>query len=111
MRPHPPPDETPTLPSPLLTLPHPCLIFSLAYNPYAAVGPSSYASDAAYHPYACGVPFQHASNTAYHPYAHIVPTQYASNAAYHPYAHSALPTCLRCSLPSLPLWSALLTFL
>ncbi|MBW0530106.1 hypothetical protein O181_069821 [Austropuccinia psidii MF-1] len=75
MRPHPPPDETPklppSLPSPLLTLPHPLLIFSLAYNPYAAVGPSSYASDAA-----------------------LTPAQNASNASYHPYACSALPTCL-----------------
>ncbi|MBW0514570.1 hypothetical protein O181_054285 [Austropuccinia psidii MF-1] len=74
-RPHPPPDETPTLPphfcphhslafhtpgtyhlyapevpSPLLTLLHPHLIFLLAYNPYATVGPSSYASDAALTP-------------------------------------------------------------
>ncbi|MBW0485191.1 hypothetical protein O181_024906 [Austropuccinia psidii MF-1] len=75
LRPYPLPDETPTLPSPLLTLPHPCLIFSSAYNPYAPAGPSSYASDgsltplmpcctclilsAAYHPNACGVPSQH----------------------------------------------------
>ncbi|MBW0521661.1 hypothetical protein O181_061376 [Austropuccinia psidii MF-1] len=49
-RPHPPPDETPTLPSPLLTLPHPLLIFSWAYNPYDAAGPSRYASDAALTP-------------------------------------------------------------
>ncbi|MBW0573515.1 hypothetical protein O181_113230 [Austropuccinia psidii MF-1] len=50
MHPHPPPDETPTLPpiSSLTTLyaSAPRLIFSLAYNPYAAVGPSSYASNA-----------------------------------------------------------------
>ncbi|MBW0532633.1 hypothetical protein O181_072348 [Austropuccinia psidii MF-1] len=37
----------PSPPSPLLTLPHPRLIFSLAYNPYAPAGPSSHASDAA----------------------------------------------------------------
>ncbi|MBW0581504.1 hypothetical protein O181_121219 [Austropuccinia psidii MF-1] len=36
----------PSQPSPLLTLPHPRLIFSLACNPYAPAGPSSYASDA-----------------------------------------------------------------
>ncbi|MBW0589220.1 hypothetical protein O181_128935 [Austropuccinia psidii MF-1] len=47
---HPPLDETPTLPSPLLMLPHPRLIFCLDYNPYAATGPSSYASDAALTP-------------------------------------------------------------
>ncbi|MBW0460384.1 hypothetical protein O181_000099 [Austropuccinia psidii MF-1] len=34
----------PSPPSPLLMLPHPRLIFSLAHNPYAAAGPSSYAS-------------------------------------------------------------------
>ncbi|MBW0533178.1 hypothetical protein O181_072893 [Austropuccinia psidii MF-1] len=48
---HPPPDETlalpPSLPSPLLTLPHPLLIFSSAYNPYAPAGPSSYACETA----------------------------------------------------------------
>ncbi|MBW0590808.1 hypothetical protein O181_130523 [Austropuccinia psidii MF-1] len=50
---HPPPDETTTLPPPLLTLLHPHLIFSLAYNPCAPAGPSSYASNAALtHPYA-----------------------------------------------------------
>ncbi|MBW0546016.1 hypothetical protein O181_085731 [Austropuccinia psidii MF-1] len=48
--PHLPPDETPTMPSPLLTLPNPCLIFSSAYNPYAPAGPSSYASNAALTP-------------------------------------------------------------
>ncbi|MBW0473304.1 hypothetical protein O181_013019 [Austropuccinia psidii MF-1] len=52
--PAPPPDETPKLPpsppSPLLMLPHPLLIFSLAYNLYAAAGPASYASDAALTP-------------------------------------------------------------
>ncbi|MBW0474691.1 hypothetical protein O181_014406 [Austropuccinia psidii MF-1] len=69
----------PSQPSPLLMLPHPHLIFSLAYNHYTAVGPSSYASN--------------------------------SNAAYHPYARSALLTCLRHSLPSLPWWSACLTCL
>ncbi|MBW0540550.1 hypothetical protein O181_080265 [Austropuccinia psidii MF-1] len=74
---HPPPDETPTLPSPLLTLPHPCLIFSLAYNPYS-----------------CGVHSRHASNAAYHPYACMVSSQNASDASYHPYARSPLPTPL-----------------
>ncbi|MBW0583083.1 hypothetical protein O181_122798 [Austropuccinia psidii MF-1] len=71
--PHPPPDETPTLPSPLLTLtiftlpqhpqdettippsplltlPYPCLIFTLAYSPYPAAGPSSYASNTTFTP-------------------------------------------------------------
>ncbi|MBW0577887.1 hypothetical protein O181_117602 [Austropuccinia psidii MF-1] len=85
--PAPTPDETPTLPpsppSPLLMLLHPCLIFSLASNPYAPVGPSNYTSDAtltpitlsaAYHPYACGVPSRHASDTTYHPYARGVPS-------------------------------------
>ncbi|MBW0591839.1 hypothetical protein O181_131554 [Austropuccinia psidii MF-1] len=73
-RPQPPPDETPTLPpisalttlqmrpqncppsppSPILTLPHPRLIISLAYNPYAPTGPSSNASNTALTPpYAC----------------------------------------------------------
>ncbi|MBW0492678.1 hypothetical protein O181_032393 [Austropuccinia psidii MF-1] len=45
-----PQDETTMMPSPLLMLPHPRLIFSLANNPYAAVGPSSYAYDAALTP-------------------------------------------------------------
>ncbi|MBW0507035.1 hypothetical protein O181_046750 [Austropuccinia psidii MF-1] len=40
----------PSLPSPLLTLLHPHLICSLAYNPYTASGPSSYASKAALSP-------------------------------------------------------------
>ncbi|MBW0490437.1 hypothetical protein O181_030152 [Austropuccinia psidii MF-1] len=39
-----------SLPSPLLTLPHPCLIFSTAYNPYAPAAPSRYTSDAALNP-------------------------------------------------------------
>ncbi|MBW0512862.1 hypothetical protein O181_052577 [Austropuccinia psidii MF-1] len=104
-RPHPPPDETPTLPphrcphhslcfhtpgayhiyspevpSPLLTLLHPHLIFSLAYNLYATAGPSSYASDAALTPpYACLI-----LSAAYHLYAGGVPSLHASEAAYHP---------------------------
>ncbi|MBW0591062.1 hypothetical protein O181_130777 [Austropuccinia psidii MF-1] len=53
---HPPPDETPKLPSPLLRLPHPRLILS-----------------ATYHPYTCGVASRHASDAAYHPYARIHP--------------------------------------
>ncbi|MBW0506300.1 hypothetical protein O181_046015 [Austropuccinia psidii MF-1] len=40
----------PSLPSPLLLFPHPCLIFSLANNPFPVAGPSSYASDAALTP-------------------------------------------------------------
>ncbi|MBW0483690.1 hypothetical protein O181_023405 [Austropuccinia psidii MF-1] len=40
-----PQDETTILPSPLLMLLHPRLIFSLAYNPYTLEGPSSYSSD------------------------------------------------------------------
>ncbi|MBW0498267.1 hypothetical protein O181_037982 [Austropuccinia psidii MF-1] len=43
-------DETTMPASPLLTLPHPRLIFSSAYNPYAPAGPSSYASDTALNP-------------------------------------------------------------
>ncbi|MBW0506438.1 hypothetical protein O181_046153 [Austropuccinia psidii MF-1] len=102
-RPHPPSDETPTLPSPLLMILHPRLIFSLAYNPYAAVGPSSYASDAALTPpYASlhlpnmpltlltiltlAVPSQHASNAPDNPYACGVPSRHASDATFHPYA-------------------------
>ncbi|MBW0563325.1 hypothetical protein O181_103040 [Austropuccinia psidii MF-1] len=119
-RPHPPPDETLTLPPiSTLTIPYasaPRLILSLAYNHYAPAGPSSHGSDTALTPLMppCtrGVPSQCASNNAYHPYSHGVPSQNASNAAYHPYAcivpaqHasnacSALPTCLRCCLPSL----------
>ncbi|MBW0525428.1 hypothetical protein O181_065143 [Austropuccinia psidii MF-1] len=106
----------PSPPSPLLALPHPLLIFSLAYSPYTAGGPSQHASDAPYHPYACSalltclqcylpslrsqcpanMPSRHASNAAYHPYARIVPARHASNAAC-----SALPTCLQHRLPSL----------
>ncbi|MBW0482443.1 hypothetical protein O181_022158 [Austropuccinia psidii MF-1] len=104
----------PTLPpSSALTTPyapHPHLIFSLDYNPYAAAGPSSYTSNAALTPsYASlhlpnippmlptiltlAVPSRHASDAPYHPYA--LPAQHASNAAYHPYTHSALLTCLQ----------------
>ncbi|MBW0491902.1 hypothetical protein O181_031617 [Austropuccinia psidii MF-1] len=45
-----PQDETMIPPSPLLTLLHPCLIFSSSYNPYGPRGPSSYASDTALTP-------------------------------------------------------------
>ncbi|MBW0473551.1 hypothetical protein O181_013266 [Austropuccinia psidii MF-1] len=58
-----------------------CPHHSLAYNPYAAVRPSGYASDAALTPPLCLL----------------------TPAAYHPYACSALPTCLQSSLPSLHL--------
>ncbi|MBW0542473.1 hypothetical protein O181_082188 [Austropuccinia psidii MF-1] len=88
----------------------PCLIFSLAYNPCAAVGPSVYASNATLNPpfslhplnmppmlltlltlavpshhapNARGVPSKHASNAAYHPYSPLVPSRHASNASYH----------------------------
>ncbi|MBW0576325.1 hypothetical protein O181_116040 [Austropuccinia psidii MF-1] len=48
---HPPPRSDsdtapPSPPSPLLTIPHSRLIFSLAYNSYPAAGPSSCASNA-----------------------------------------------------------------
>ncbi|MBW0555521.1 hypothetical protein O181_095236 [Austropuccinia psidii MF-1] len=75
--------------------PHPRLILSAVYHPYARGMPSQHASDAAYRPYARGMPSQHASNAAYRPYARIVPARNASNAAYHPYTRSALLTCLQ----------------
>ncbi|MBW0516935.1 hypothetical protein O181_056650 [Austropuccinia psidii MF-1] len=102
--------------------PHPRLIFSLAFNPYAAAGPSSYASYAALTPpYASShppimplmlltiltlsVPSQHASDTPDHPYACGVPSHHASDTAYHPYTCSDLLTCLQHRLPSLHLYS------
>ncbi|MBW0491163.1 hypothetical protein O181_030878 [Austropuccinia psidii MF-1] len=49
-----PQDETtmlpPSLPSPLLTLLNPLLIFSTAYNSYAPAAPSRYASNAVLNP-------------------------------------------------------------
>ncbi|MBW0465762.1 hypothetical protein O181_005477 [Austropuccinia psidii MF-1] len=45
------------------------------------------------------------------PFRLLAPAQHASDAAYHSYACSALPKCLRRSLPSLCLWSAFLTCL
>ncbi|MBW0592550.1 hypothetical protein O181_132265 [Austropuccinia psidii MF-1] len=109
---------------------HPHLIFSLAYNPYAAAGPSTYSSNAALTPpytsshlpnmpptlltiLTLEVPSRHASEAPYHPYACGVPSRHASDATYHPYARivpaqhannaacSALPTYLRHRLPSL----------
>ncbi|MBW0565647.1 hypothetical protein O181_105362 [Austropuccinia psidii MF-1] len=90
----PPQDETRMPPSPLPTLPHPRLIFSLAYNPYAAEGASSYASDTALTP----------------PYASLHPP---NRICFLPSLclWSAFPTCLKSCLPSLHLWSAFLTFL
>ncbi|MBW0569249.1 hypothetical protein O181_108964 [Austropuccinia psidii MF-1] len=146
MRPHPPPDETLTLPpistlnipyastpllltiftllqhpqdettmppSPLLMLPHPSLIFSLAYNSYAPAGRSGYASDATLTlPYASSHPpltilmlMECLPNMPPMPLTILmlcppdmpltpltilmltVPSRHASDAAYHPYAH------------------------
>ncbi|MBW0589511.1 hypothetical protein O181_129226 [Austropuccinia psidii MF-1] len=109
-------------------LPHPCLIFSLAYNPYSAAGPSSYASDAALipltPPYTRPTCLQRwlpslclqcprnmtltlltilmlAVPSQHASDARGVPSRHASDAAYHPYTCSALSTCLRPGLPSL----------
>ncbi|MBW0490963.1 hypothetical protein O181_030678 [Austropuccinia psidii MF-1] len=118
-----PQDETTMMPSPLLTLPHPRLIFSLDYNPYSAVGTLSYAYNATLTtPYASlhtpkippmlltililAVPSQHASDAPYHPYACGVPSGHASDTAYHPYARSDFLTCLRRRLPSLRLYTS-----
>ncbi|MBW0578044.1 hypothetical protein O181_117759 [Austropuccinia psidii MF-1] len=79
----------PAVPSPLLTLLHPRLIFSSAYNPYTPVGPSSYASDTALTP----------------PYASLHlpnPMRCLPSLC----SWSAFLTCLKCHLPSLRLWSA-----
>ncbi|MBW0534281.1 hypothetical protein O181_073996 [Austropuccinia psidii MF-1] len=86
-------------------LPHPCLIFSLAYNPYTAEGPSSYASDTALTPPYASSHLPHMPPTLLTILMLAVPSQHASNPAYHPYACSVLPTCLRPCLPSLPLQS------
>ncbi|MBW0532307.1 hypothetical protein O181_072022 [Austropuccinia psidii MF-1] len=121
----------PSLPSPLLILLNPRLILSLAYNSYAAVGPSNYASDTALTPpytsshppnmpptlltiLTLAVPSRHASNTltsqhaseaTYNPYACTdIPT--FLDAAYHPYARSDLPICRRRCLQSLLLYNA-----
>ncbi|MBW0488075.1 hypothetical protein O181_027790 [Austropuccinia psidii MF-1] len=79
----------PSLPSSLLRLLHPSLIFSLAYNPYATAGPSIYASNtgptprllftAAYNSYAPAVPpstplTPNPLSAAYHPYAQALDT-------------------------------------
>ncbi|MBW0489936.1 hypothetical protein O181_029651 [Austropuccinia psidii MF-1] len=97
----------PSPPSPLLRLAHPCLIFSLAYNPYAASGPSSYSSNATLTPH----------YTSLHPHymplmlltiltlavppnmppmlltilTLAVPSRHASNAPYHTYS-SGVPS-------------------
>ncbi|MBW0563810.1 hypothetical protein O181_103525 [Austropuccinia psidii MF-1] len=75
---------SPSLPSPLLTLPHLRLIFSLDYNPYVPAGHSSYASNTTLTP----------------PCASLNPP----NPIHHlPYLRlwSAFPTCLQPHLPSL----------
>ncbi|MBW0573023.1 hypothetical protein O181_112738 [Austropuccinia psidii MF-1] len=89
MRLHPPPDETPTLPSHLF--PHHSLCFHTpaSSSPWLTIlsllqgppvmpptppsPPLHLLAPAAYHPYACGVPSQNSSDTAYHPYPCIVP--------------------------------------
>ncbi|MBW0505296.1 hypothetical protein O181_045011 [Austropuccinia psidii MF-1] len=78
----------PSPPSPLVMLLHPRLIFSLAYNPYAAAGPQF-------------MPLKPPSPSL----CLLAPIQHPSNAAYNPYTCSALLTCLRHS------WSAFLTCL
>ncbi|MBW0536516.1 hypothetical protein O181_076231 [Austropuccinia psidii MF-1] len=86
----------PSQPSPLLTLPHPRLIFSLACNPYTPVGPSIYASEATLTPL-----------TPHH--THCLPSLRSWSAfltclQHHLpslCSHSARPTCLQCCLPSL----------
>ncbi|MBW0570907.1 hypothetical protein O181_110622 [Austropuccinia psidii MF-1] len=83
MHPHPPPDETPTLP-PISALTTPYAFTPLPLPSLYSHGalptclrchlPSLRASASANHPYACVVPSQNASNTANHPYACVVPS-------------------------------------
>ncbi|MBW0506219.1 hypothetical protein O181_045934 [Austropuccinia psidii MF-1] len=118
-----PQDETTMRPSPLLKLPHPCLIFSLSYNPYASAGPSCYASKTALIPPQASLhppliilmlveclPYMPPTPLTILRLVECLPdmppmlltilmfavaSQHASNAAYHPYACSALPTFLQ----------------
>ncbi|MBW0551027.1 hypothetical protein O181_090742 [Austropuccinia psidii MF-1] len=62
--------------------------------PYAAVGPSSYASNATLTPHYASLHPPNMPPMLLTILTLAVPTQHASNAAYHPYACSALPTCL-----------------
>ncbi|MBW0568064.1 hypothetical protein O181_107779 [Austropuccinia psidii MF-1] len=84
-----PQDETTIRPSPLLTLPHPCLIFSLAYNLYTPAGPQV-------------MPLTPPSPP-------LIPTCTCHLPSL--CLWSASPTCLQCHLPSLCLYSALPTCL
>ncbi|MBW0492967.1 hypothetical protein O181_032682 [Austropuccinia psidii MF-1] len=97
-RPHPPPDETPTLP-------HLCPHHSLRFHTPASSSPWLKILTLLQGPQV--MPPTRPSP----PLRLLAPTQHAYNAAYYPYAHSALPTCLQHSLPSLRLWSAFLTCL
>ncbi|MBW0502840.1 hypothetical protein O181_042555 [Austropuccinia psidii MF-1] len=69
----------PSPPSPLVMLLHPLLIFSLAYNPYAASGPQV-------------MPPTPPSPPLTPPHTHHLPSLRF---------YSARSTCLRCCLPSL----------
>ncbi|MBW0559669.1 hypothetical protein O181_099384 [Austropuccinia psidii MF-1] len=93
MRPQHPPDETPTLPSPLLTLSHP-----RPYYLYAHVVPSRHAFAAAYHPYMPLPPLTILMLAGVEPSQHWLPSLCL---------WSALPTWLRHRLPSLRLCSGL----
>ncbi|MBW0567443.1 hypothetical protein O181_107158 [Austropuccinia psidii MF-1] len=113
MRPHHPPDETPTLPPHLrphhlyahvVPSPH---ASAAAHHPHSCVVPSRHDSKTANNPYACVVPSRHASYTANHPYPYVVPSQHASDTIYHPYAcvepsQHGLPSLRLCS--ALPKW-------
>ncbi|MBW0584488.1 hypothetical protein O181_124203 [Austropuccinia psidii MF-1] len=100
MCPHPPPDETPTLPPHLR--PHHSLRFRTpaSSSPWLKIlmllrGPQVIPPMPPSHPLGLLSPTQHASNAAYHPYALsalptlltiltlAVPSQHASDAAYH----------------------------
>ncbi|MBW0577653.1 hypothetical protein O181_117368 [Austropuccinia psidii MF-1] len=89
--PHPPPDETPTLP------PYLCPHHSLCFHTPASTSPclTILTLLRALKLMEC------LPDMAYHLHARIVPTQHASNTAYHPYDRSALPACLQCCLPFL----------
>ncbi|MBW0561424.1 hypothetical protein O181_101139 [Austropuccinia psidii MF-1] len=113
--PHRPPDETPTLPSPLLTLSPPTLtIFTLAEcppdmapTPHTILTLTWYLPTCLQHSltsYACIVPSRHGSDTLYHPYACVVPSHHSLPSLC---LRSALRTWLQFGIPALPSWSAL----
>ncbi|MBW0461089.1 hypothetical protein O181_000804 [Austropuccinia psidii MF-1] len=86
----------PSPPSPLLTLPHPSLIFSAAYNPYTPMAPSRYSSDGTLNPPnpLCHLPSLCLHSTLPTCLQRCPHTSLIISATYHPYAPAGPSTCL-----------------